>query len=71
MVDHRGEKTNTLISYARINGKWATSELELWRAKKGDVAFVPLFAGGFFYRQTHVGWNIPFVIVGNTWLRVV
>lgn len=70
VVNARGESTAVLVSSVRVRGRWLQDEAELWRLKKGDVLYLPTFAGGFFYRKTHVGWDIPIVRVAGTELRV-
>ncbi len=70
VVDARGESTSVLVSGVRVGGRWLSNDTELWRSKEGDVLYLPTFAGGFFYRKTYVGWDMPIVRVGGKELRV-
>ncbi|MFO0588379.1 MAG: hypothetical protein U0441_12595 [Polyangiaceae bacterium] len=70
LVDRRGETTSASMDDARRNGVWARTDAELWQTKKGDTMLVPLSAGGTFWRKNNQGYDIPFVIVNGTYLRI-
>lgn len=70
LINHRGDTTSPLMSDAKKNGVWVTSEADLWRAKKGDTIQIRLFGGGIFYRPSHERYDIPLVVVNGTYLRI-
>lgn len=70
LMDHRGERASALFNGIRLNGVWVTSEADLWKAKKGDRLFIPLSGGGLSYRKTNRRYDIPFVVVNKTYLRI-